>query len=143
MARTEPGLAEQAKERAIKAHPNRSEFWITLCPACHEPFFCEDPNPSDFVHDPDVGEYGLDRAAFQISPADILELDPDNPWDRICVYPDTIERDDGTHTRVAIARHDFSAEDYEAWAAALEELKDVERRAEQNQGLDDFQRGGE
>jgi|GEM_PF-2716323 len=139
-ARTDPDLAERAKEKAEER--STSEFFsITLCPACNEPFFCEDPNPNDFVHDPGVGEYGLDRAAFQISPQRIADADHPNPWDRICVYPREIERDDGTFTRVDYARHDHSSEAYQAWSDALEELKENQRRAQENQGLGEFAGG--
>ncbi|WP_114578555.1 hypothetical protein [Saliphagus sp. LR7] len=142
MSRTDPDLAEEAKERANDAHAGEFELISFLCPACNEPCFSEDPDPNDFVHDPDEGEFGNDRAAFQISPSRILDLEPDNPWDRICVYPTEVEYDDGPQLQVQYCRHDFSQEKYQAWKRELDELKDVQRRAEENQGLDSFTGGG-
>jgi len=139
---TDKELAERAMERANEQDTSDFELVSFLCPACNEPYFGEDANPNDFVIDPDEGEYGNDRSAFQISPSNLLDLDPDNPWDRICVWPKEVEYDDGPQLQVAYARHDFFQEKYKKWQEALEYLKKNERRREENRGLDTFA-GGE
>ena len=135
---TDKDLAERAMERANEQDTGDFELVSFLCPVCNEPYFGEDPNPNDFVHDPDDGEYGNDRSAFQISPQRIADSDHPNPWDRICVYPKEVEYDDGPQLQVAYARHDFSQEKYKKWKEALEYLKKNERRREENRGLDTF-----
>lgn len=138
MQATDRDLAEEAMERANEKSTKPYDLVSFLCPACNEPYFGEDANPNDFLRDPDDGEYGNDRAAFVISPSELLDIDPENPWDRICVYPETVTADGEEMLRVQYSRHDFSEEHYQAWKAELEELKENRRRAAENRGLGDF-----
>ena len=135
---TDKDLAEKAKERANRNSTSQFDVVNLLCPVCHEPYFGEDPNPNDFAIDPDDGEYGNDRAAYQYSPQRIADSDHPNPWDKVCVYPVEREFDDGRKLQVDYARHDHSSEAYQAWKSELDELKKIERRKGENQGLGSF-----
>jgi len=138
---TDKELAERAMDRANEQDDSQFDVVSFLCPVCNEPYFGEDPDPNDFVRDPDDGEYGNDRSAFQYSPQKIADSDHPNPWDRVCVYPNEVEYDDGPQLQVAYARHDFSQEHYKKWKQALEEIEEHERRREENRGLDSFTGG--
>lgn len=135
---TDPENAQQAKDRANERSTKSFDLVGILCPACNEPVTVCEPNPNEFIHDEDDGKYGNDRAAYEFSPADLHEADPDNPWDVIHIVPERVEFDDGHKLRVNAYKHDHSTEEYQAWQRELEELEDVERRASENQGLGDF-----
>jgi len=128
--KTDREKAEAAKEALIDDE-GWSQFSVHLCPACNEPEFADDIDPNMFVD--------TDRTAFQISPAKILDLEPDNPWDHICVTAEKVEHTKkGEILRIKPHMHDYSMDVYEAWQEKVDEMDTIERRKEQNQGLGDF-----
>jgi hypothetical protein len=130
-------VSKTNRERAVKARDRLvesegySEYSITLCPACNEPEYGEDDDPNEFVD--------VERTAWQISPADLVDSEHPNPWDQICVTPKQVEVEGGEEQlRVEPHKHDYSSEVYQDWQAMVDELTTVERRNEENQGLGDF-----
>lgn len=123
-------MAEEAKEKAERA--STKEFLtIHLCPACNQPCLLTDANPNEYVG-------GSNREAYQFHPEKILDIDPDNPWNQICVVPETAEMDDGEELRVFAYKHDESIEPYQVWEDQFEKLKDQKRKAEENNSLTNF-----
>lgn len=130
MARkTDREKAEKAMQKVID-EDGYSEFSITLCPACNEPKFADDMDPNQFVD--------ADRTAWQISPQKIIEKQPENPWDHICVTAKVVDTGDGEGLRVRPHMHDYSMEVYDAWQEKLDEMEEIEQRKQNNQGLGDF-----
>lgn len=136
MARkTDRETAEAAKETFLEEQ-GWNEYSIHLCPACNEPEFADDIDPTMFVD--------RDRTAFQISPAEILDVDPDNPWDHICVTAEKMEHTEkGEILRIKPHMHDYSMGVYQAWQEEVEEIQKHERRKQQNQELGDFASAGD
>lgn len=126
---TDRDLAEQAMEM-VTDEQGYDQFSIILCPVCNEPMFADDIDPNQFV--------GPDREAWQISPQKILERQPDNAWDRICVEPTEVETMDGDRLEVRVHPHDFTMDVYQVWEEKLNSLKTVERRKDENRGLGDY-----
>lgn len=122
--------AEQAKEALIEEE-GYSKFSIHLCPACNEPEFADDLDPNMFVDS--------DRTGFQISPAKIKGSDHSNPWDNICVTARKVELDDGEILRVEPHMHDHGMQVYKDWESKLNEIETLERRKQENKGLDEYE----
>ena len=131
--------AEEAKQKANEQSTRPYDIVSYLCPACNQPVTYGEPDPNEYVHGEDSdGELTVDRAAFEFSPARLMGMEHENPWDAVHVVPEEVEFDSGTYLRVTAYKHDYSTEGYEAWERELEKLNDVEKRAEENQGLGDF-----
>ena len=135
---TNRAKAEEAKERANDNSTWEFDIVGILCPACNEPVEICEPNPNEYIHEETDSGYTNSRAAYEISPKRILESGHSNPWDEIHIVPEVAEMDGGQELQVTAYKHDHSSEGYQAWKEQLDELKTVERRASENQGLGDF-----
>ncbi|EMA69168.1 hypothetical protein C461_03297 [Halorubrum aidingense JCM 13560] len=143
---TDREKAERAKDRANEASTSEFDVVGILCPACNEPVTICEPNPNEYIHSDDGETYTNDRAAYEISPARIIESDHDNPWDAIHVVPEVAEVDLGDRVeqvlKVIAYKHDHTSESYELWQEQLDALEETERRAEENRGLGDYATDG-
>jgi len=135
---TDREKAEDAKERANEQSTREFDIVGILCPACNEPVEICEPNPNEYIHKETDSGFTNDRAAYEISPKRILESNHDNPWDEIHIVPEIVEMDGDQELKVIAYKHDHSTEGYQEWKNQLDELKTVERRAVENQGLGDF-----
>lgn len=139
--------AERAKEKANEASTKPFDAVGILCPACNEPVTRSEPNPNEYIHTEEGDRPYNDRAAYAYSPASLQAADHPNPWDVIHVVPETAEMmigDGETEEilQVIAYKHDHTSESYELWQEQLDEIEANERRAEENQGLDDYATDG-
>lgn len=133
--KTDRKTAETARDALID-EGKLTEFSIHLCPACNEPEFADDRDPNQWLD--------ADRTAWQITPAELAERDPDHVWDHICVEAEKVELDaEGEQLRIRIHPHDYSMDVYETWQSKVDELEKIEQRRAENNGLGEFVSGSE
>ncbi|REA00206.1 hypothetical protein DEQ92_20345 [Haloferax sp. Atlit-6N] len=131
--------AQRAKKKANEQSTRPYRLISTLCPACNRPVTMCEPNPNEYVVDDSQGEFGNDRAAFEFSPATIMDANHSNPWDAVHVVPEKVEFDtEPDQLQVIAYKHDLSDEASQAFQDALDEIRKHERRAAENTGLGEF-----
>lgn len=145
---TDREKAKRAKERANEQSTKPFDVVGYLCPACNEPVTYGEPDPNEYLPDETPAGYGVDRFAFEFSPERIQGSNHDNAWDAVHVVPETVEiaagpdKEPEEQLRVHAYKHDYSDEGYQAWQDELDEIEKNEKRAQANQGLDDFAADG-